>query len=147
MPDEQMYVGRIVVVGKTTQPFVAYRVSSRSFPNRVARVTGDGVAVQPLDAEEVKRNPYIAYNCIRMSRHGVVVSNGTHTDPLTELLDRGVDPQHALRQVLTEMDTSGMISTPRVLPASSPSIPATWASRAWMPLRSLRSPCSSNTAG
>ena len=40
MPDEQMYVGRIVVVGKTTQPFVAYRVSSRSFPNRVARVTG-----------------------------------------------------------------------------------------------------------
>ena len=51
----------------------------------------------------MKRNPYIAYNCIRMSRHGVVVLNGTHTDPLTELLERGVDPQHALRQVLTEM--------------------------------------------
>ncbi|NIM06307.1 MAG: IMP cyclohydrolase, partial [Armatimonadetes bacterium] len=49
-----MYVGRIVAVGKTSRPLVAYRVSSRSFPNRVARITDIGVAIEPLDPEETK---------------------------------------------------------------------------------------------
>ena len=110
-----MYVGRIVVVGKTSRPFVAYRVSSRSFPNRVARMTGDGVAIQPLDPEEVKRNPYIAYNCIRMSRQGVVVSNGTHTDPIFEQLERGIAPKDALECVLAEMGYErDDFNTPRI---------------------------------
>lgn len=110
-----MYVGRIVVVGKTTQPFVAYRVSSRSFPNRVARITREGVAIQPVDPEEVKRNPYIAYHCIRIADGGVVVSNGTHTDPITEELDRGVAPETALQHVLTEMGYErDDFNTPRI---------------------------------
>lgn len=98
-----MYVGRIVVVGKTDRPLVAYRVSSRSFPNRVARITQQGVAIQPLDPKEIEKNPYIAYNCIRVSRAGVVVSNGSHTDPIYDALEAGSTPEDALRNVLSEM--------------------------------------------
>ena len=126
-----MYVGRIVTVGKTDRPFVGYRVSSRSFPNRVARITDVGVAIQPLDPEDMKRNPYIAYNCLRVSKNGVVVSNGSHTDPIFEKIEEGVAPDVALQQVLTEMgfekdeyntpriagvvtDTTGYIGTVRI---------------------------------
>ena len=111
----QVYVGRIVAVGKTDQPFVAYRVSSRSFPNRVARITDIGVAIEPLDPEDMKRNPYIAYNCIRVSRNGVVVSNGSHTDPIFEILETGTKPEAALQQVLEEMGYErDDFNTPRI---------------------------------
>lgn len=110
-----MYVGRIVTVGKTDRPFVAYRVSSRSFPNRVARVTEVGVAIQPLDPEDMKKNPYIAYNCIRVSKNGIVVSNGSHTDPIFEKIEAGVVPDVALQQVLSEMGyEKDEYNTPRI---------------------------------
>ncbi|MCX8053421.1 MAG: IMP cyclohydrolase [Armatimonadetes bacterium] len=110
-----MYVGRIVVVGKTDRPFVAYRVSSRSFPNRVARVADDGVAIQPLDPEDMKRNPYIAYNCIRVCDKGVVVSNGSHTDPILEELIKGTAPDVAMQKVLGEMGyEKDDFNTPRI---------------------------------
>lgn len=110
-----MYVGRIVAVGKTNSPFVAYRVSSRSFPNRVARITDIGTAIQPLDPEDMKKNPYIAYNCIRVSKNGVVVSNGSHTDPLFEELEAGVEPDVALQKVLSEMGyEKDDFNTPRI---------------------------------
>lgn len=110
-----MYVGRIVAVGKTDKPFVAYRVSSRSFPNRVARITGIGVAIQPLDPEDMKKNPYIAYNCIRVSKNGVVVSNGSHTDPIFENIEAGTPPDVALQAVLTEMGfEKDEYNTPRI---------------------------------
>lgn len=110
-----MYVGRIVAVGMTDKPFVAYRVSSRSFPNRVARITDVGAAIQPLDPEDMKKNPYIAYNCIRAGSKGVVVSNGTHTDPIFEKIEEGVAPDVALQQVLTEMGyEKDDFNTPRI---------------------------------
>ena len=110
-----MYVGRIVAVGMTDKPFVAYRVSSRSFPNRVARITDIGVAIQPLDPEDMKKNPYIAYNCIRVSKNGIVVSNGSHTDPIFEKLEEGIEPDVALQQVLTEMGyEKDDFNTPRI---------------------------------
>lgn len=110
-----MYVGRIVAVGKTDKPFVAYRVSARSFPNRVARITEAGVAIQPLDPEDMKRNPYIAYNCVRVSDKGVVVSNGTQTDPIFEKIEAGVPPDVALQQVLSEMGyEKDDFNTPRI---------------------------------
>lgn len=97
------------------KPFVAYRVSSRSFPNRVARITEVGVAIQPLDPEDMKKNPYIAYNCIRVSKNGVVVSNGSHTDPIFDKLEEGVAPDVALQQVLTEMGyEKDEYNTPRI---------------------------------
>lgn len=110
-----MYVGRILAVGKTDRPFVAYRVSSRSFPNRVARITDVGAAIEPLDAEDVKRNPYIAYNCLRVSSKGVVVSNGSHTDPIFDKLEAGISPDTAIQQVLTEMGYErDDFNTPRI---------------------------------
>jgi IMP cyclohydrolase len=110
-----VYVGRIVAVGKTDQPFVAYRVSSRSFPNRVARITDVGVAIQPLDPEDMKRNPYIAYNCLRVSSRGVVVSNGSHTDRIFDKLEAGLSPDAAIQQVLTEMGYErDDFNTPRI---------------------------------
>ncbi len=110
-----MYVGRIVVVGKTDKPFVAYRVSSRSFPNRVAEINNNSIAIVPIDPEDIKKNPYIAYNCIRVSNNGVVVSNGSHTDPIFEKLEEGIQPDVALQIVLSEMGYErDELNTPRI---------------------------------
>lgn len=110
-----MYVGRIVVVGKTNRPFVAYRVSSRSFPNRVAKVVEGAVAIQPLDPEDMKRNPYIAYNCIRVGESAVVVSNGSHTDAIFEQIQKGTSPDLAIQRVLSAMGyEKDDYNTPRI---------------------------------
>ena len=110
-----MYVGRIVAVGKTETPIVAYRVSSRSFPNRVARITEASAAIQPLDPNDLKKNPYIAYNCIRVCERGVVVSNGSHTDPILEEIEKGADPDTAIQKALTKMGYErDDLNTPRI---------------------------------
>lgn len=110
-----MYVGRIAAVGMTDRPFVAYRVSSRSFPNRVARITDLGAAIQPIECEDMRKNPYIAYNCLRVSKNGAVVSNGSHTDPIFERLESGTPPDVALQEVLTEMGYErDDFNTPRI---------------------------------
>lgn len=110
-----MYVGRIVAVGKTGRPFVAYRVSSRSFPNRVARITGVGVAIEPLGPDDLNRNPYIAHDCMRVSGRAAVVANSAHTDPIFSELEGGTVPEVALQKVLTEMGRGkDELSTPRI---------------------------------
>jgi IMP cyclohydrolase len=96
-----MYVGRIVVVGQCQgRSFVAYRVSSRSFPNRRAEVRGQSIMVSPQDSADLARNPYIAYNCIRVGSNNAgdvaVVSNGTHTDMILERIQDGQGPMDAL---------------------------------------------------
>ena len=92
-----MYVGRIVSVGRSQgRSFVAYRVSSRSFPNRRAEVRGKSILVSPLDPADLARNPYIAYNCIRVAGDVAVVSNGTHTDMILERIHDGQRPIDAL---------------------------------------------------
>ena len=110
-----VYVGRIVAVGKTGRPFVAYRVSSRSFPNRIARIDDTGVVIEPLDPDDLKRNPYITYNCIRVSEKAAVVANGAHTDSIFDELKNGAAPEVALQKVLTEMGyEKDELSTPRI---------------------------------
>ena len=49
-----MYVGRIVSIARTKQGNLTaiYRVSSRSFPNRQAKVQGDTVTIVPLAGHE-----------------------------------------------------------------------------------------------
>jgi IMP cyclohydrolase len=92
-----MYVGRIVIVGRSQgRSFVAYRVSSRSFPNRRAEVRGKSILVSPLDPADLARNPYIAYNCIRVAGDVAVVSNGTHTDMILEKIQDGQRPMDAI---------------------------------------------------
>jgi IMP cyclohydrolase len=92
-----MYVGRIVVIGKSDgRSYVGYRVSSRSFPNRRAEVRGKSVIVSPLDSSDLAKNPYIAYNCIRAGRDVAVVANGTQADMIMEKIEDGTKPLDAI---------------------------------------------------
>jgi IMP cyclohydrolase len=96
-----MYVGRFLVVGPAVG---AYRVSSRSFPNRRA-VDRDGtVTVGPTaDAPETD-NPYISYNCVRLTDRGAVLGNGSHVDPVAEKLAMGSPARDALADPLLALD-------------------------------------------
>ena len=96
-----MYVGRFVVAGPGIG---AYRVSSRSFPNREITDRGGIMTVgPPPDAPETD-NPYIAYNCARAVEPGgqggdprvAVIGNGSHVDPITEKLSLGYPARDAL---------------------------------------------------
>ena len=92
-----MYVGRIVVVGRAGgRSFVAYRVSSRSFPNRRAEVRNKSILVSPVDPADLARNPYIAYNCIRVVDDVAVVANGTQADMILERIEDGQKPGDAI---------------------------------------------------
>ncbi len=107
-----MYVGRFLVVDTDLG---AYRVSSRSFPNRRA-VDRDGtVTVGPTaDAPETD-NPYIAYNCIRHTDRGAVLGNGSHVDPIAEKLALGYPARDALADPLLALDfEKDDYDTPRI---------------------------------
>ena len=92
-----MYVGRIVIVGRTGgKSWAGYRVSSRSFPNRIAEARGSSILVTPIDSKDLARNPYIAYNCIRTSCDVAVVANGTQADMIMERIIDGSPPLDAI---------------------------------------------------
>jgi len=100
-----MYVGRFVVAGPGIG---AYRVSSRSFPNREIRDRGNVLTVAPTaDAPETD-NPYVEYNCAREVERGdgpvAVVGNGSHVDPIAEKVGMGYPPRDALAQALLALD-------------------------------------------
>jgi IMP cyclohydrolase len=107
-----MYVGRFIVVGPET---AAYRVSSRSFPNRKIVERGDTLTVVPTaDAPETD-NPYISYNCVRPGGDAMVVGNGSHVDPIAEKLDLGYPPRDALVSGLFALDyEKDDYDTPRI---------------------------------
>ncbi len=86
-----------MVVGRARgRSFVAYRVSSRSFPNRIAQVSGKGITISPLNPADLVKNPYISYSCIRTADGLAVVSNGTHTDMIAERIEDGQSPGDAM---------------------------------------------------
>mgnify|MGYP003572662490 CR=1 FL=1 len=97
-----MYIGRIVSIAQTKDNRLCamYRVSSRSFPNRTAVVGEDKVSIVPKKGHEgdVLKNPYIAYNCVRLVAAGqvAVVTNGSQTDPIAEKIDQGMPVRDAL---------------------------------------------------
>ncbi|MBN2086679.1 MAG: IMP cyclohydrolase [Anaerolineales bacterium] len=103
-----MYVGRIVAVGRTKTGKMAlmYRVSSRSFPNRQATIIGGSVAIVPRDGFEtdVRKNPYISYNCLRLVNNFAVVANGSQTDPIADKLESGMRMRDALASALFGLD-------------------------------------------
>jgi len=107
-----MYIGRFVIVAPD---FAAYRVSSRSFPNRRI-VDRDGVlTVGPTPDAPEHDNPYVSYNCVREGGDGVVVGNGSHVDPIAEKLDRGYPARDALASALLALDyEKDDYDTPRV---------------------------------
>jgi len=116
-----MYIGRIVCVARTSDGRLcaAYRVSSRSFPNRTA-VVGEGkVSIVPKAGHEgdIHKNPYIAYNCVRLVAQGAVavVTNGSQTDPIAEKIDLGLPVRDALALASLALDfEKDQYDTPRV---------------------------------
>jgi IMP cyclohydrolase len=114
-----MYVGRIAAVarGASGRNAALYRVSSRSFPNRVAVDLGGRIAIVPRPGHEgdVHKNPYIAYNCLRIAGRWAVATNGSHTDPIAEKIEQGVPPRDALAACMLAMDyEKDQLSTPRI---------------------------------
>ena len=114
-----MYVGRIVSVGrtKTGQIALGYRVSSRSFPNRVAQQFGSSFHIVPKAGtpDAVSDSPYIAYECLVWDEKHVVVSNGTHTRPIFERLRVSGSVRDAIISVLVGLDREfDAHDTPRI---------------------------------
>ena len=114
-----MYVGRIVAVGKNKAGAnaVMYRVSSRSFPNRQAVDIDGTLAIVPRPGFEadVTKNPYIAYNALRLTGDWAVATNGTHTDPITEKINMGMPVRDALALSMLALDyEKDDFNTPRV---------------------------------
>ena len=109
-----MYVGRFVVVAPDR---AAYRVSSRSFPNRrVVERDGTLTVAPTADAPETN-NPYISYNCVRTTDDGeaAVVGNGTQVDPIVEKLELGYPARDALAETLLTLDyEKDDYDTPRI---------------------------------
>jgi IMP cyclohydrolase len=109
-----MYVGRFVVVAPDV---AAYRVSSRSFPNREIREREDALTVGPTPDAPETDNPYVEYNCVRTTTDGTqaVLGNGSHVDPVTEKLDMGYPARDALATALLALDfEKDDYDTPRV---------------------------------
>lgn len=113
-----MYLGRILAVGSTDSgKFAAYRVSSRSFPNRMTKGYEERVAIVPKEGYEkdVFKNPYIAYNCIKIVGDVAVVSNGSHTDVVAEKIASGMNIRDSLALSLMTMDyEKDDYNTPRI---------------------------------
>jgi len=117
-----MYVGRIVSVGRTRAGQLAamYRVSSRSFPNREAQLKDGAVSIVPKKGSEgdVFKNPYIAYNCMKIVGATAVAANGSQTDPIAEKIAAGAPVRDALVWALLTLDyEKDSYNTPRIAAA------------------------------
>ncbi|KAA9399457.1 IMP cyclohydrolase [Haloarcula sp. CBA1130] len=107
-----MYVGRFVVVSPEVG---AYRVSSRSFPNRQTVKRDGTVTVEPTPDAPETDNPYISYNGVRVTERGAVVGNGSHVDPIAEKLELGYPARDAVAEPLLSLDfEKDDYDTPRV---------------------------------
>jgi len=109
-----MYVGRLVVVGPDV---AAYRVSSRSFPNREIRDREGTLTVGPTPDAPPTDNPYVEYNCLRTTpaEDAAVLGNGSHVDPIVEKLGLGYPARDALAEALLALDfEKDDYDTPRI---------------------------------
>lgn len=117
-----MYIGRFVVLGKTSQDawYLGYRVSSRSFPQRQIVLHQDRATVMPTPDAPPSDNPYIAYNCYRSSGDAaggqtLIVANGSHVDPAIDKIGLGYPLRDALALSLLALDYEhDDYNTPRI---------------------------------
>ncbi len=115
-----MYIGRFVILGRTAagEGYLAYRVSSRSFPNRTLALRGDRAMVIPTADAAPSDNPYISYNCLRTAGQVAVVANGSHADPIIEKVAAGYGLRDALALPLLALDYEhDQLNTPRIAAA------------------------------
>ena len=126
-----MYVGRIVAVGRNEagRNAVLYRVSSRSFPNRRAVDNGGTLAIMPREGSEadLQKNPYIAYNALRIAGEWAVAANGSHTDLIADRIAGGTPIREALALCLSAMDyEKDDHDTPRIAAVVPRDGPSAW---------------------
>ncbi len=117
-----MYTGRILSTGMNCdgKPFIAYRVSSRSFPNRQCLKYDGRAAVVPIEGfeKDIFKNAYIAYNCIRIVDDIAIVSNGSQTDVIADKISLGMGIRDAMAYSLLTMDyEKDDYNTPRIAAA------------------------------
>ncbi|MFB6071732.1 MAG: IMP cyclohydrolase [Halobacterium sp.] len=113
-----MYVGRFVVVGPEV---AAYRVSSRSFPNRQVVEREGALTVAPTPDAPETDNPYVSYNCYREAAGHAVVGNGSHVDPIAEKLGLGYPARDAVAESLLALDyEKDDYDTPRIAGVLTP---------------------------
>ncbi|KZX11557.1 IMP cyclohydrolase [Methanobrevibacter curvatus] len=120
-----LYLGRILSIGKNqdNNPFVAYRVSSRSFPNRIAKEFEHSAAIIPKEGYEkdIFENPYIAYNCLKVVGGTAIITNGSHTDVISDKIAVGMNIKDALTLSLLAMDyEKDDYNTPRIAAVVKP---------------------------
>lgn len=112
-----MYIGRFVILGRNRQGawYLGYRVSSRSFPNRLIRYAGDRAMVVPTADAVQSDNPYISYNCLRHHGDTVVVGNGSQVDPIIDKVKLGYPLRDAVALAMLALDYEhDAYNTPRV---------------------------------
>jgi IMP cyclohydrolase len=116
-PDSTMYVGRLLVAAPGVG---AYRVSSRSFPNRRIDAREDRLTVGPTPEAPETDNPYVSYNCVREVESPAgeplaAIGNGSHVDPVAEKLELGYPARDALATPLLALDfEKDDYDTPRI---------------------------------
>lgn len=112
------YLGRIISIGSNEKGSIAaYRVSSRSFPNRQTVVNGQKAAIVPTAGSEddIYKNPYISYNCVDIVDDICVITNGSHTDIIAGKIREGMNMRDALALSLLTMDyEKDDYNTPRI---------------------------------
>jgi len=114
------YLGRIVAAGlnRAGRPCAMYRVSSRSFPNREAVIHDGLISIVPRAGFEgdLRKNPYIAYNCLRRAGDFMVATNGSQTDPIAEKIAMNMPVRDAVTLGLLAMDyEKDSLDTPRIV--------------------------------
>lgn len=114
-----MYLGRIISAGVTEggKPYVAYRVSSRSFPNRQVKVLEEEASIIPKEGfeKDIFKNTYIAYNCLKIVDDVAIISNGSQTDPIADKIALGMNIRDAIAYSLITMDyEKDDYNTPRI---------------------------------
>ena len=107
-----MYIGRFLVV---TPDIAAYRVSSRSFPDRTIVERDTALAVVPTEDAAPTDNPYVSYHCVRIGDRSATIGNGSHVDPIAEKRALGYPARDALASTLLAMDfEKDEYDTPRI---------------------------------
>jgi IMP cyclohydrolase len=72
---------------------------------------------KPGHEADIHKNPYIAYNCVRIVCGGMVavVTNGSQTDPIAEKMDLGMPAREALTLCSLALDyEKDQYNTPRI---------------------------------
>ncbi len=104
----------------------AYRLASRSFPNRGIQFNAETKTadVVPLSGYEVEtsKNPLLAYTCLRVFNNtSALVANGSHLDGIYGKIRLGLSPTESMRRVLRALGPEhDAYKTPRIAGLASP---------------------------